>query len=183
MKIISTEKTFEGKFINVFRKIFITKSEKEGIWEYVKYTNSATRAVIIFAMTSDREVILEKIFRVPREDYIIELPAGSMRAEGETEEEAARRELLEETGFSAKEMMPVFSSVILPGLTNLEAIYFFAPNVEFVGGQECDDEEEIEVVKVPLDNLVDFVIEQSKTGKIEENVLSILPILQRRGLI
>lgn len=183
MKILKTEKIFGGKFLNVFRKIFITQSGKEGVWEYVKHNNSARRAVIVFALTSNKEVILEKIFRVPSEDYIIELPAGSVHAEEETETAAAKRELLEETGFLAEEIIPVFSSVILPGLANLETVYFFAPNVKFVGEQKCDDEEEIEVIKVPLDNLVDFIIEQSKTVKVEDNILGVLPILQKKKLI
>jgi len=183
MKIIKTEKIFGGKFLNVFRKNLIIKNEKMGIWEYVEYNNPPRRAVIMFALTKNREVVLEKIFRAPREDYTIELPAGSAHTEEETEAEAAKRELLEETGFLAKKITPILSVVSLPGLINLELVYFFAPDVELVGQQECDDEEEIEVIKVPLDNLVDFVIEQSKTAKVENDILSVLPILRKKKLI
>jgi len=183
MKIIKTEKIFDGKFLNVFRKIFITKNGKEGIWEYVEYPNPKKRAVVVFALTKNREVILERIFRVPREGCTIELPAGAADHEKETEAEAAKRELLEETGFLAKEMMPILSAVSLPGLVNLEIAYFFAPDVEFVGQKGGEDEEEIEVIKVPLDNLVDFVIEQSKIAKIEDDILAILSILQKKKLV
>ena len=183
MRIVKTEKVFSGKFLNVFKKIFITKSGQEGIWEYVEYPNPNKRAVVIFALTKNKEVILEKIFRVPSEGCVIELPAGGAELEKETEAEGAKRELLEETGFLAQKMIPILSAISLPGSINLEVIYFFAPDVEFIGQQKCDNEEEIEVIKVPLNNLVDFVMEQSKTGKVEANILGILPILQKKKLI
>lgn len=183
MRIIKTEKVFEGKFINVFRKIFITKSGKEGIWEYVKSSNPNKCGVIIFALTKNKEVILERIFRVPQNDYVIELPAGAADTSIETTAQAAKRELLEETGFLAEKITPILSAVAEPGLAKLKLIYFFASDVEYIGQQKCDEEEEIEVIKIPLDELVDFVIEQSKTNKVEDNILSILPILQKKKLI
>ena len=183
MKIVKTEKVFSGKFLNIFRKFFITESGKEGIWEYVEYPDPKKRAVAVFAITKDGEVILERIFRVPREGCAIELPAGSADHEKETEAEAAKRELLEETGFAAKEMIPVLEAVTLPGLVNLGIVYFFAPDVEFVGRHGGEDEEEIEVLKVPLNNLVDFVVVQSKVSKVEDDILGILPILQNKKLI
>jgi len=183
MKIIKTEKVLSGKFLNIFKKVFITRSGQEGIWEYVEYPNPNKRGVIIFALTKNKEVLLEKIFRVPCAEYVIELPAGAADIKTETAAEAAKRELLEETGFLAKKIIPILSAVSLPGLVNLELIYFFAPDVEFVGQQKCDDEEEIEVIKVPLNNLVDFVIEQSKISKVEDDILNILPILQKKKLI
>jgi len=183
MKIIKTEKAFSGRFLNLFKKNFITQSGQEGVWEYVEYSNPNKLGVVIFALTKNKEVILEKIFRVPHDDYVIELPAGGVDTAIETTAQAAKRELLEETGFLAKKITPILSAVSMPGLVKLELIYFFARDVEFVGQQKCDDEEEIEVIKVPLGELVNFVIEQSKTNKVEDNILSILSILQKKKFV
>ncbi|MCX6789180.1 MAG: NUDIX hydrolase [Candidatus Gribaldobacteria bacterium] len=183
MKIIKIEKVFSGKFLNFFRKVFITQSGQEGIWEYIEPSNPDKCGVVIFALTKNKEVILEKIFRVPQGDYIIELPAGGADTAIETIAQAAIRELLEETGFLAKEVIHILSAVSTPSLAKLKLAYFFASDVEFIGQQKCDDEEEIEVIKVPLGKLVDFVIEQSKVNKVEDNILSILPILQKKKLI
>ena len=149
----------------------------------MEYPNPNKCGVVIFALTKNNEVLLEKIFRVPRGDYVIELPAGAVEIETETITEGAKRELLEETGFLAEKITPILSAVSAPGLAKLEIVYCFASDIEFVGPQQCDDEEEIEVIKIPLDELVDFVIEQSKINKVEDNILSILPILQKKGLI
>ncbi|MDD5750584.1 MAG: NUDIX hydrolase [Candidatus Pacebacteria bacterium] len=183
MKITKTEKILSGKFINIFRKFFVTESGKQGLWEYVEYPDPKKRAVAVFAMTKDKEVILERIFRVPRGECTIELPAGSSDQENETEMEAAKRELLEETGFASKEVIQVFEGVLMPGLVNLNIVYFFAPDAEFVGKRGGEDEEEIEVLKVPLDNLVDYILEQSKVTGVADNILGILPILQKKKLI
>ena len=55
-------------------------------------------------MTDDKEVLLIRQFRPPVNGYVIEFPAG-LNDKGDTLEEAAKRELLEETGYSAREMI------------------------------------------------------------------------------
>ncbi|MFH0739568.1 MAG: NUDIX hydrolase [bacterium] len=183
MEILSREVAFDGKFVRVIKKTFKTKSGKIGIWEVVERVKLQKRIVIIFALTKDRQVILEKNYRVPLETYAIELPAGLTDKEGESEAEAAKRELFEETGYVAKEVIEVFASVGAPGLTNTECVYFFAPSVEFVGKQTADDEEEIEVFTVPLDKLVGYVLEPRPGIKIDDKILNILPVLKHKQLI
>lgn len=183
MEILSRKVAFNGKFVRIIEKTFKTKSGKTGVWEVVERVKLHKRIVIIFALTKDRKVVLEKNYRVPLETYVIELPAGLTDKEGEGEAEAAKRELFEETGYAAKEMIEVFTSVGAPGLTTSEYVYFFAPNAEFVGKQTADDEEEIEVFTVPLDKLVDFVLEPKENIKIDDKILNILPALKHKQLI
>lgn len=183
MKILSREVAFNGKFVRIIKKTFKTKSGKIGIWEVVERVKLHKRIVIVFALTKNKEVVLEKNYRVPLESYVIELPAGLTDKEGETEQEAAKRELFEETGYVAKEVVEVFTSVGSPGLTNSEYVYFFAPNVEFVGKQTAEDEEEIEVFTVPLDKLVDFVLEPRENIKIDDKILNVIPVLKHKQLI
>ncbi|MDD5433282.1 MAG: NUDIX hydrolase [Candidatus Pacebacteria bacterium] len=183
MEILNREIVFQGKYIRVNKKTFKTKSGKIGVWEVVERMKLYKRIVIIFALTKNKEVVLEKNYRVPLESYVLELPAGITDKEGEGEEQAAKRELFEETGYVAKEMIEIFSSVGAPGITNSEYVYFFAPDVEFAGKQAGDDEEEIEVFTVPLEKLVDFVLEPKQGVKIDDKILNVLPILKHKQLI
>jgi len=183
MEILNREIVYNGKFVRINKKTFRTKNGKEGFWEVVERQNLHKRIVIVFALTKNKEVILEKNYRVPLEAYVIELPAGLTDKAGESEAEAGKRELFEETGYKAEKVIEVFSSVGSPGLSNSEYVYFFAPNVEFIGKQKADDYEEIEVLTVPLEKLVDFLLEPKKGIKIDDKILNVLPILEKRGLI
>jgi len=183
MRILKREIVYNGQFIRINKKTFLAKNGKKGIWEVVERQNLYKRIVIIFALTKNKEVILEKIYRIPLEAYTIELPAGLTDKAGETEEEAAKRELLEETGYRAEKMIEVFSSVGSPGLTNGEYVYFFAPDVEQAGEIKRDDAEEMEVFTVPLHKLVAFLLKPQKGIKIDDKILNVLPILEYKGLI
>jgi ADP-ribose pyrophosphatase YjhB (NUDIX family) len=183
MEILKKEVAWEGKFVRVVKKYFKTKSGKEGLWEAVERKGLYKRIVIIFAVTKDKEVVLETNYRLTCECPVLELPAGLTDRPEESEEEAAKRELLEETGYQAKEAIPIFSSMGAPGLTNSEYIYFFAPDVEFVGKPDDNEGEEIEVITVPLDQLPSFLLELQGKMKVDDKILNALPILQCKGLI
>src|SRR5678816_1525211 len=79
----------------------------EGHWEYADRTN-ATGAAIIVAVTEEQKLLLVEQYRIPVHARTIELPAGIIGDEpGSSDEahaEAARRELIEETGFEAGHM-------------------------------------------------------------------------------
>src|SRR3954468_22064076 len=87
---------YSGKFLSLV---------KEGRWEYADRV-SATGAVVIVAVTSEQNLLLVEQYRIPVHQRTIELPAGIVGDEpGKSDEsyvEAAKRELLEETGFTAK---------------------------------------------------------------------------------
>jgi len=79
---------------------------REGHWEYVERIN-ATGAAIIVAVTNEQRLLLVEQYRIPVHTRTIELPAGIIGDEpGSSDEahaEAARRELLEETGYHASQ--------------------------------------------------------------------------------
>jgi ADP-ribose pyrophosphatase len=179
MKILNKKIIYKGKYLKVLTKDFITKEGKRGKWEYVERKN----AVVIFPLTKNREVILEKIYRIPLNSFAIELPAGLLDKKKETPEKTAKRELLEETGYLAKKLIPIISSPFNTGLEKTEWIVFFAPDVKFVGRKETGEAEEIEVIKIPLGRLVEFLMNPPKGTKVEMHTLGILLALGKKGLI
>lgn len=182
MKIIKTETIFQGKYLKVKEAHFISDSGAKGVWEYIE-KGSSVPFVAVFALTKDKEVLLEKIYRVPFQQQVLELPSGMNDIEGEGEAEAAARELFEETGYQAKTIIPVFKYSVSPATSTHEGSFYFAPDVDYIGGNETDGVEEIEVVKVPLKKLVSYVQAQGKKMKISDRILAIVPILQEKGLI
>ena len=118
MQITKRETIYEGDYLRIVKKYFTADSGHQGVWEVVERKKVYKRVVIIFALTENREVVLEKQFRITCECPVIELPAGLTDQAEESEEQTAQRELFEETGYQAQKVIPFFSSVAAPGLTN-----------------------------------------------------------------
>ena len=109
---------WEGKFLRVF---------KRGRWEYADRVNSS-QAVCIVAVNPEGKLLLTEQYRIPVARRVIELPAGLVGdLPGDATEsptDAARRELLEETGYEAGDVTYLISGPLSPGLIS-EIITFF----------------------------------------------------------
>ena len=182
MKVLKNKTCFEGKYLKFKRRYFKNRKGKTEFWEYIE-RKSFGHPIIIFAITKEKEVILEKIYRVPFGTWVLELPAGLQDKKGESEKEVARRELLEETGYKAGKLVRILQGPMNSGQSTDEAIYYFTEDVVFEKKPEYEDTEEIEIIKVPVSKLVDFIEMSSKRMKVDSKILSILPILQKRRLI
>ena len=110
--------------------------------------------VNIIALTKKREVILERQYRHGAGQVMLEIPAGLMEVEDESPLQAAKRELLEETGYTSDKFIEVGKAYPNPATHNNLAYSFLALDVEKVGGQHLDDTEEIEVSLIPFDELI-----------------------------
>ena len=114
----SAEVLFQGRFIRV---------KKQGRWEYVERCKT-TGAVAILAVTAAEEIILVEQYRIPMGKRVIEIPAGlSGDIEGEENEamaEAAKRELLEETGYQAERMRFLTQGPSSAGLSTEISLFF-----------------------------------------------------------
>lgn len=116
-----------GKFLALLR---------DGRWEYAHRTR-ATGAAIIVAVTEEQRLLLVEQYRIPVRARTIELPAGIIGDEpGSSEEadsEAARRELMEETGYSAEEIAPLTRGPSSGGLTSEIVTLFHATKLKRAG--------------------------------------------------
>lgn len=124
-------------------------------------------------------------FRFPLEKDIVELPVGLADKGGESLAEAAKRELLEETGYKAGKLIFAGRGYFNQGLTNSEIFIYFAQSATFVGFDDAssDDSEEIEVVKVPLKKLADFCLKKHKNFVVDLKILNALKILEKKKII
>jgi ADP-ribose pyrophosphatase len=114
-----------------------------GTWEFAERTNAGS-AVIVVAVTPEDKVLFVEQFRVPIGARSIEMPAGLVGDLGADEpvEEAARRELLEETGWHAKRIDFLMSGPSSSGMSNEMIAFVRASDLSKVhdgGGDESED--------------------------------------------
>ena len=115
---------YQGAFLE------FKESEK---WEFVQRVNAA-RIVVIMALTTNGNLLLVEQYRPPVEGRVIELPAGLVGDSGPEEAlEAAKRELLEETGYRAQNWECLIDGPLVPGMSTEWIYLFLAQNLEKSG--------------------------------------------------
>ena len=105
-------------------------------------------SVVILALTDQQEIVFIQNHRYSLERRLLELPAGTRDPE-EDPVDCARRELREETGFTAGSLTPLGRWYTAPGFCDEEMFAYLAQKLQHVG-QELEDDEDIEVVLTPL---------------------------------
>ena len=158
VRILEKKTLWEGMFLRSVITTYIDSFGSVREWESFERVN-CKGIVAIVPVTDDKEVILIRQFRPPVNGYVIEFPAG-LNDKGDTLEEAARRELLEETGYSAKEMIFLTEGPMSSGASGEILTVFLAKGLALnqVQGQgqsigKRDETEDIEVLKVPINEL------------------------------
>jgi ADP-ribose pyrophosphatase len=140
---------------------------KEGHWEYVDRVN-ATGAALIAAVTIENKLLLVEQYRIPVHARTIELPAGIIGdepgSEDESHAEAARRELLEETGYAAGRIEAVTTGPACSGITSERVTLFRALDLRRAGEGGGVAHEDITVHEVPLSEIVTWLEAKSKSG-------------------
>ena len=137
-------------------------------WEFVERKN-ISGIVVIVALTADRRLVLVEQYRPPVDCPVIELPAGlagdTSGAEDESLEDAAKRELLEETGYGAASMIRLFHGPPSAGITSEQLTFFLAPDAQYIHAGGGDETEDITVHAIALDEVPQWLDEQSRCGK------------------
>ena len=121
------------------------------------YTVTIPDATLIVALTADQKILLKKEYRLACQTDVIECPAG-MVEKGEKPLETAKRELLEETGYTSDHwtyLGPTWEST--SKLTNTMHL-FLAENCIQASTQHLDRNEQIDVFSVPLIEAVEMVM-------------------------
>ncbi len=140
-----------------------------GGWEFAERPH-VTGIVVIVAVTPEDNLILVEQYRPPVGRRVIELPAGLAGdvdgAEDEDLSEAARRELLEETGYAAKTFTKLFAGPPSAGMSSEVLTFFQAEGLAKVEAGGGDESEDIQIHEVPLEDIPDWLNEQARSPEI-----------------
>ncbi len=120
----------------------------------------------IIPVTPDRRVALVRQYRHGSREITLEIPGGLVDP-GEDSEGAARRELLEETGYRSEEWIKVGEVNPNPAIFSNRCHTYLARNVKKIGPPSFDQTEEIETVLVPISDLPELI----RTGKIDHAIV------------
>ena len=133
-------------------------------WEYVT-RNKVAGIVGIVAVTEENKLILVEQHRTPVGARVIELPAGLVGDQPGHEDEslaiAARRELLEETGYEAEHIEPLIEGTSSAGLTDERVTLVRAGGLRRVAAGGGDASERITVHEIPVPDVYRWLIEQT----------------------
>ena len=146
----------EGRFLAL---------RKRGRWEFIERVNAYGAAVVI-AVTADDELVLVEQYREPLRCHCIENPAG-LAGDQPGEEDilgAARRELLEETGFEAEKVELIMAGPSAPGMASELLSFVRATGLRRVHAGGGDGSENITVHVVPIAQVAPFLAEKLAQG-------------------
>ena len=180
--MIITEKTVERNIVykgRVLEYVVDTVELENGI--------TSTREMVfhpggvgVICIDSDGCVCLVKQFRKPYDEALLEIPAGKLD-KGEDPLECGKRELLEETGYTAKNFISLGKFYPSVGYTN-EVLHLFMATELTAGESNPDEEEFVDIERIHLSKLVEMVMSgEIKDGKTIAAVLKANEILKLKG--
>ena len=166
---IESRLAYEGKIVNVRVDTVKLPSSTLAIREIVEHSECEC----VVPVDEKNNVVLVTQYRKPAEEELLEVPAGGVEP-GELTQEAVRRELQEETGYTADDLAHLSSFWTTPGFCNELMHAYMATRLrpsKLVG----DDDEDIQVVKVPLGNISAMI----RRGEIKDakSIASLLMVL------
>lgn len=163
---------FSGKIINVHTDKITLVDGTEAQREVVDHPGG----VAIVGLTENNEVLMVRQFRYPYKETIYEIPAGKLE-KGEDPREAAIREFREECGAVAEKFEPLGEIYPTPGYCGEIIRIFYATDLTF-GEQELDEDEYLEVIKMPFSECVAKIM----SGEIKD-AKTIVGILKLKELM
>lgn len=173
-KTLSSSVVYRGLIVNVRRDKALLPNGRPCEREVVEHGG----AVALAALTDKNELLFVRQFRYPCGEAILELPAGKLEP-GEDPLEAGKRELLEETGASALRFTDLGLYYPSPGYC-AEVIHLFAAFGLTFTAASPDEDEFLELERIPLEKAVDMVLAgEIRDGKTQAAVLKLAMLLQR----
>ena len=153
-KQVSTEDIFDGVILHVKRDMVKLSNGSETVREVIRHIG----AVCVIPVTEKNEVIMERQYRYPLDRVILEIPAGKLDAPDEDRLSAIKRELREETGYSADEWTEIGDFHPAPAYSD-EFITMYLARSLHKGEQHLDEDEFLDVYAIALPELVQDVME------------------------
>ncbi len=168
-KQLNSEYIYKGKIINLRRDNALMPNGNTSTREVVEHKGG----VCVAALTDDNEILFVRQFRYPYMEQVLEIPAGKRDSLDEEPLECGKRELREETGAEAQNIFSLGQLYPTPGYCN-EIIWMYGATGLTFGEQELDENEFLNVEKIPLEKAVDMVLSgEIKDAKTQTAVLKI----------
>jgi len=145
MKFLESKPLHEGEHVDLVAKRYRRADGTEVEREVVEHPGS----VAVLAHDSEFAYLVAQPREAVEEDELLEIPAGTLDVEGESELECAQRELAEEAELRAEEWSVLHVVYPSPGVLSEKVTIFEATRLSPASG-ERDDDEEIEIVRLDL---------------------------------
>lgn len=151
-KTVSSESVYKGRIFEVTKDTALLENGKEVQRDVVHHSGGVT----IIPVTDNEEILMVRQYRYPHHKVMLEIPAGKIEP-GEKHYDCGKRELLEETGCTCKKYEYLGEIVPTPAYVSEVIHLYIASGLEF-SAQDLDEDEFLDVEKVPLEKAVSMVL-------------------------
>jgi ADP-ribose pyrophosphatase len=174
VEVVSSTLSYEGPLFRVYTDT-IQENGRELTRDVIRHNGSVVILAVDDAKSKrDPMIVMERQYRHAAREFLLEVPAGKME-EGEDALAAAKRELLEETGFKAKRWRKMIRYFASPGFLGEFMQVFLAEGLT-LGDARPEYDEQIEIEMMPLSSLLKMMDE----GKIYDGKTLISVMLYAR---
>ena len=163
---VSSEEIYKGKIVHLFCDTVRLPNGKEATREVIRHVGAAA----VVPLTDEGNVILVRQYLYPFLQVMLEIPAGKLDI-GEDPIDCAKRELIEETGYDAKDL--VYLGAFYPSVAMLnEVIHLFLAKNMTLCETNLDEDEFLHVEQRPLSEVVEAVMRgEIPDGKTQTAIL------------
>ena len=152
-RTVSSAIQYSGPVFDVYSDTVELCNKKTARRDYLKHRG----AVAVVPLTDNGGVIIERQFRYPQQRVRTEIPAGKLEAFDTDPLDAAKRELKEEIGVTAKEFIPLGIYIPSPAILS-ERIYVYLARGLSYGNAHPDEDEFLDYRETPLCQLIDMIM-------------------------
>ncbi len=156
---VSREEIFDGYIIHLVKDTVSLPNGAKAFREVGLHHG----AVCVVPVTDEGEIIMERQFRYPFDEVIWEIPAGKLDKDEFDHLAAAKRELKEETGYTAETYTYIGDFYPSPAILSENIKMYIATGLK-KGEQELDEDEFLDVIKLPFETVVEMI----KSGEITD---------------
>ena len=157
-RVTATRRIYEGRIVSLREDAVALSDGRSALREVIEHGEVAA----IVPINADGNVVLVRQYRLPAQEALLEIPAGGVD-EGERVEDAAQRELREETGYRAGRLERIGGFYVSPGYCT-EFIHVFIATDLVEDPIEGDPDEDILLEHMPLSNAMRLI----ETGEIKD---------------
>lgn len=159
---VSSRRIYTGRVLSLDVDTVRFPNGTVGELEMIRHSGASAVIPLIEVPNEESRVILIRQYRYAAEGFVYEIPAGRLD-DKETPEECARRELKEETGYTAEKLVPLTAIFTTPGFTD-ERIHLFLATGLTPGSNALETDEILEVCPTPLS----LALEMIRVGEIQD---------------